>query len=97
MKETTLYLQNLMIYFTFFNTTRYDCSRKDLDKQIPVLGVQEQAHKSNQELTRAHKSNQERSTYILYFLQISIYSSLFFGKAMNENEFETKQRNLSKL
>lgn len=55
------------------------------------------AIKSSQELTRAHKSNQERSTYILYFLQISIYSSLFFGKAMNENEFETKQRNLSKL
>jgi len=83
MKETTLYLQKLMIHFTF-SIQPEDCSRKDLDKEIPVLGVQEQAHESI-------------STCILYFWQISIYSSLFFGKAMNENEFETKKRNLSKL
>ena len=79
MKETTLYLQNLMIYFTFFNTTRYDCSRKDLDKQIPVLGVQEQAHKSNQELTRAHKSSQEQSRAInLYFILLTNLNLFFF-------------------
>lgn len=83
-----------MIHFTF-SIQPEDCSRKDLDKEIPVLGVQDK-------LTRAIKSSQELTRAInLYFILltklISIYSSLFFGKAMNENEFETKERNLSKL